>query len=105
MKTKTENKQDEDENGGAVRDCPNSSGYAFNVREKVWGMHHNKPKQGVVYEVLLKPEYGAKGKVLATYLIYFSDSLCSVSEDKCVQVKEKDLARSKDELLEKIFSA
>ena len=93
----TENKLKDGDGSGA------STFYAFNVRDKVWAMRHNEPQQGYVYGVLLMPEYGARGQVVARYLIWFSDSLCSVSEDRCERHKEDDLARTKEDLLDNLF--
>lgn len=72
---------------------------AFKVRSNIWAMRHNKPTQGIVYGVLLTPENGAIGPVVATYLIWFSDSLCSVTEDQCQRFEGKDIFSTKEDLL------
>lgn len=86
------------------KDIIESHTIPFDVRDKVWMMCGNKPREGTIYGILIKPEYGAIGEIKKTYLVWASTSLCGVVEDRCHRRSEDDLARSKGELLEKIFS-
>lgn len=86
-----------------MNDDSNMLSYAFAVRQAVWVMRGNKPRQGIVYGVLLTPEFGAVGDVIATYIVWFGTSLYGVSEPRCERFRERDLAHTRGELLEKLL--